>query len=293
MANLTEFRRKALADKAKCSVCALKGQTVLATSASVARGEALCFRHDPKWKRAKPHKRVRPPKPSEQPNRIGKRDDVMPEELLEGYELAILDKEYTSLRENIATNEARERYLLQTIRDSPKNSPNFIKHLASIIRQGNIAIKRHRRTHEQVLKEVTDVIEGGVEMLNLWHDYDEIAERKRKLIDSETKRLLALGWSPDKVDALIHEIGGILVRLEVERLLSVDEFYKRLAKSRLFNTGALSLLPSETVSSADVASQLTTLEDNRPREINITPVTPAPSVDTEAITNNLDFLEEN
>jgi len=220
----------------------------------------------------------------------------MPDEYVEVYELVIEDREYTSLRDSIATNEARMRKILSDIKENPKNTTPFIKLLAETMRAGRRSVKNYRKTAEMVLDEVEAVIENGLSQVNLWEEYDKIAEQNRKLSESEVKRLTALGWSPDKVEILIDDIAGIIERLEAERILSAQSFFERLSQSRLFQN-MVRLAPSESASIASPATQMTVLEAARSEPINVTPRRDiALSVDTqsrEMTQNDLEFLEDN
>lgn len=280
----------------KCAVCLESGKVVIATKQSVKRGEPRCFRCDPNYTPPPGYKRFVPSKPKPKRKKSGNRSDVMPDEYVEVYELVIEDREYTSLRDSIATNEARMRKILSDIKENPKNTTPFIKLLAETMRAGRRSVKNYRKTAEMVLDEVEAVIENGLSQVNLWEEYDKIAEQNRKLSESEVKRLTALGWSPDKVEILIDDIAGIIERLEAERILSAQSFFERLSQSRLFQN-MVRLAPSESASIASPATQMTVLEAARSEPINVTPRRDiALSVDTqsrEMTQNDLEFLEDN
>jgi len=252
----------------------------------------MCWRCDPQYDSSghKSRKQVKKPRPKTV--KTGKRSEYMPDELVDAYELVITDKEYTSLHEDIATDEARIRAELLKIKESPKSSTPFIKKLAEQLGAGKKLIRQGRKSPMTLLDEISATIHGAEAGVNVWENYDRIVEHKRKLVESETRRLVSLGWSPEMLELLIKDIAGILERLAADNTLSAAAFVDRLGKSKLFSGAVLRLAPAEETSLADPAAQLTALEVTR-REINVTDrgavVT---SVDTQEVDQLLTLLEE-
>ena len=95
-------------------------------------------------------------------------------------------------------------------------------------------------THKQAFDAVEEFMLSPIKEKLTWVEVYEVSELKRKAVQTESKRLNDLGWSPDTVMAMIAGIADILKPLLPE--MSMRIFMDHLAASRLFNNQQFSLL---------------------------------------------------
>lgn len=184
----------------------------------------------------------------------GQRGVFLPKSIVEMYESAIVDEGLVSVREDIATCEARIRQLTQQIKDDPRNSPNWAVVLDKNLAQMNTAISRGTMTHRQAFESVCEFMKSPIKEKLIWVEVYEVTELKRKSVQTESKRLNDLGWSPDTVMAMIAEVADIIKPLLPE--LGVRTFMDKLAASRLFNNQQFSLLDQVNLTQKTVEEKL-------------------------------------
>lgn len=196
----------------------------------------------------------------------GQRGVFLPKSIVEMYESSIVDEGLISVREDIATCEARIRQLTQQIKDDPRNSPNWASVLDKNLAQMKNAVARGTMTHRQAFDAVCSFMESPVKEKLIWAEVYEVTELKRKAVQTESKRLNDLGWSPDTVMAMIAEVADIVKPLLPE--LSVRIFMDKLAASRLFNNQQFSLLDQVNLSQKTVEEKLLEQEIHQTQKNN-------------------------
>jgi hypothetical protein len=114
----------------------------------------------------------------------------LPSRLVAHYQAAVHDPELLELRRDIALTEARIIDLLQRV-DTGESG--------AIWRQVQAAMRRFRREQakgnieamQHALGQVDRLITQGAADYAAWHEVGELLEQRRRLVDSETRRLAA------------------------------------------------------------------------------------------------------
>lgn len=187
---------------------------------------------------------------------ISNRSDVMPTYLRDTYELMLNDPNLIALKDDIATAEARIRYLLQQIQESPDESLAMVRALSNIMDRGEAQIRQGKSTYAQLVLEMRNTISEGVRVADLWAEHAKATEQKRKLVESENKRYIQVGWTPEHVTKLITEMCFILQGMGIRQQV----FMERLAQSKLFQNRMTRLVPAAEVAELGPEDQLETLK---------------------------------
>ena len=247
----------------KCSDCGS-----LATKGSIQNGRPYCFRHDPDWDPKEHTSRYRKKKQKEREEREktavtrfeqtvmgGKRKAVMPAPNLELYEMAVLDEDCVELREDIATWEARIQELLAALRDDPRNSASFAGKLTKRLRNLVIQARKTGNMGAQELLElesIADFVDGASSAREAWIEVAKATDLKRKLVETETKRMKDIGWTPEYVHAVLTE-ASLIIKGLVDAATAAS-FMEALLRSPILNNGTVAVLPKlPSVSDPDAA----------------------------------------
>jgi len=171
----------------------------------------------------------------------GRRGVFLPKSIVDRYEEAIVDPELVSLREDIATAEARCMQLLEQIRDDPRNSGAYAQLLERNIENQIESVRKGSLTYAQLVQNVLVLLRSPVQEKLSWAEYYQVSDLKRKLVDSEAKRLSTLGWTPDAVMGMIAEIAEILKPLLTDDNMRI--FLDAMASSKTFSNQNFQLVP--------------------------------------------------
>jgi len=123
--------------------------------------------------------------------RNGKYSKYMPDHLMERYEQAREDKELLSLREDIAVVEARLTELMQ--RTSTGETDRLWERASTIAGQIHEAqIAGSVPDVLQGLSTLMEIIKSGVQVSQAWNEVLILIDQKRRLVESERKRLVEM-----------------------------------------------------------------------------------------------------
>lgn len=186
--------------------------------------------------------------------RKGERSAFLPQSIVTMYESALVDDDLISLREDIATYEARIRQLVSQIRDDPRNSNSWATVLDKNLRQMKSAIKSGSMTYAQAFKDISEFMAGAVTERLIWAEIYSVSDLKRKAVATEAKRYNDLGWTPEHVMAMMTEIADVLKTLMTTEAMA--SFMSHLAKSRLFNGHQFTLLDQANLVTRSIEEQL-------------------------------------
>jgi len=115
----------------------------------------------------------------------------MPDHLMERYEQAREDKELLSLREDIAVVEARLTELMQ--RTSTGETDRLWERASTIAGQIHEAqIAGSVPDVLQGLSTLMEIIKSGVQVSQAWNEVLILIDQKRRLVESERKRLVEM-----------------------------------------------------------------------------------------------------
>jgi hypothetical protein len=195
----------------------------------------------------------------------GRRGPFVPLSIVEMYEESIVDEQLVELREDIAVAEARCRQLLKQIKESPHDNLSFIELLKTNLEQNLTAVKRGSCTYPELVNNVKTLLDEKVSEKILWNEYYKVTELKRKLVAAESKRLTDLGWTPEKVFAIVQEISKIIKPLITDDNLAV--FFRQLAENPLFNNQQFKFLPQADLSQLALPDRLTAEMDMQAIEV--------------------------
>lgn len=184
----------------------------------------------------------------------GKRGVYIPESIIEQYENSIIDPELVELREDIATCEARARQLLKQIKESPHENLSFISLLKTNLEQNLASLKRGGTTYPELVNNLQVLMDEKVSEKILWDEFYKVTELKRKLVSAESKRLHELGWTPERVFAIVAATCDM-----IRPLLSDDKlrlFFNSMSDHPLFNNQQFKFLPQADLSQLALPDRL-------------------------------------
>lgn len=184
----------------------------------------------------------------------GTRGVYLPKSIVEMYEAAMVDEELVSVREDIATFEARIRQLTSQIRADPRNSTSWATVFEKNLQQQLAAIKRGSLTYAEAFADILEFMQSPVKEKLVWSEVYEVSEMKRRAVATESKRMNDLGWSPDMVMSMFAEVADILKPLLSE--LNMRIFMDALASSRLFNNQQFQIIDQVNLSKRTVDEHL-------------------------------------
>jgi len=123
--------------------------------------------------------------------RTGRHSKHLPVQLVERYRESLADPELLALRDDIALVDARVADLLMTV--STVESGSAWKRLAALWRDLETAQGKHDASGmARALTELGSVIRGGLADAAAWVDVMSLIEQRRKLTETEHKRLVAM-----------------------------------------------------------------------------------------------------
>jgi len=184
----------------------------------------------------------------------GTRGVFLPKSVVEMYEESILDAELVSVREDIATFEARIKHLLGQIKEDPRNSVNWATVLDKQLKMHKKAIDRGAQTYKQAFESVLDFMSSPIKEKLVWSEVYAVSELKRRAVATESKRLNDLGWSPEMVMAMFAEVANLVQPLMTEA--NLRRFMESMATSRLFNNQQFALMDQTNLTARTVDQQL-------------------------------------
>lgn len=199
----------------------------------------------------------------------GKRGVYMPASLVEMYDEVVLDPHLVALGEDIATMEARARQILQQIRNDPRDTGGFASKLESLIESGIKSVAKGRLTYAELIHSIRLELAGPVNQRSLYSELMQVTEQKRKLVDSESKRLKQLGWSPETVFQMVTAIADMLKPLLTPE--KMDVFMSLLADSPLFNNKQFRMLPQVDLRTKTLEEQLAMHEKELRNSMTLSP----------------------
>jgi hypothetical protein len=184
----------------------------------------------------------------------GRRGPFIPLSIVEMYEESIVDEQLVELREDIAVAEARCRQLLKQIKESPHDNSSFIELLKTNLDQNMTAVRKGSCTYPELVSNLQTLLNEKVAEKILWNEYYKVTELKRRLVAAESKRLTDLGWTPEKVFAIVQEISNILKPILPDDKMAL--FFRSLAENPLFNNQQFRFLPQADLSALELPKRL-------------------------------------
>lgn len=184
----------------------------------------------------------------------GTRSSVMPKSLAVAYEKARVDNNLISLREDIATYEARAQQLLAQISIDERNSPNWAQVLTKLIARMEEEINKGSITYRIAFYDIKEFMESAVKENMIWAEVHVVTDLRRKMIAAESKRLKDLGWSPEAVMAGFTEIAEIIKPMLTDD--QMKEFLASMARSKLFNGQQFSIIDQIDLTQRTLEEQL-------------------------------------
>jgi ribosomal protein S15P/S13E len=172
------------------------------------RGQQVCRMHGGQSLRGPGH-----------PNfQTGRYSMVLPSRLLARYRDAEEDAELTSLRSELALVDARLADVLSRV-DTGESGARWWA-----LMKAHRAFKRAKRLEDvgrmqEALTTLESHIDAGTQDYEAWHDVQELIEQRRKLCDSETRRLVTLQQtiSAEQAMLMIGVIVDIIARHITDR----------------------------------------------------------------------------
>lgn len=174
------------------------------------------------------------------PNPKGSRSTVMPAHMLDDYEAALIDNDLVSMREDLATYEARQRQLLKQVKEDPRNSLSWATVLSKVLEAMEKRIQSGSMTYKDAFGHVVEFMETPVKDKLIWNEIHTVTELRRKMAHTEAKRLKDLGWSPDMVLSMFSELAEFLKPLLAE--LHYKQLLDFIAQSKLFNANQFDVI---------------------------------------------------
>jgi hypothetical protein len=154
--------------------------------------------------------------------RSGRYSEYVPEQLRAHYERAEADAELLSLRGEVALTDARLTELLSRVQTGESGA--LWADLKKAYREFQAAKHGKDVTRMQIaLMRVEYLIDGAVQDHDAWTEIGDLIEQRRKLTESEFKRMVALGEMMTKAEALalVHRLIDILtVHIPDKKILS-------------------------------------------------------------------------
>jgi ribosomal protein S15P/S13E len=148
----------------------------------------------------------------------GRYSRFIPSRLLARYREAEKDAELTSLRSELALVDARLADVLSRV-DTGESSARWWA-----LMKAHRAFKRAKRLEDvgrmqEALTTLESHIDAGTQDYEAWHDVQELIEQRRKLCDSETRRLVTLQQtiSAEQAMLMIGVIVDIIARHITDR----------------------------------------------------------------------------
>lgn len=197
--------------------------------------------------------------------KTGTRGVFLPRSIVEHYEEAFVDSELVSVREDIATWEARIKQLTSQIKEDPRNSVNWATVLDRNIAQMTKAIERGSMGYNEAFKAIVEFMKQPVKENLIWAEVYEVAELKRKAVQTEAKRLNDLGWTPEAVMGMMAEICDILKPILPE--LGMRQFMDAMAGSRIFNNQQFNLIDQVNFTKRTIDEKLLAQEINEKQRV--------------------------
>jgi DNA polymerase/3'-5' exonuclease PolX len=150
--------------------------------------------------------------------RTGKYSKLLPTRLLARYRAAERDADLTSLRSELALVDARLADLLTRVDTGESGA------LWGAVLKAHRAFRRYKTTGDvtrmrEALAELESCIDAGVPDYEAWAEIQELLETRRKLCDSETRRLVVLQQmiSAEQLTILLGVIVEIIARHVTDR----------------------------------------------------------------------------
>ena len=142
----------------------------------------------------------------------GRRSKVMSGDLKKDYLAALKDPELLSLSSDIAIVDARQIDVLRTLRDGEVG----LREQLSVAWKEMIAA-RGREDNDKalaLLDSIGRLISEGTKITDAWREWDQLAEKKRKLAASEHKRMADMQYlvTAERAQTLIMGIMAIMTR---------------------------------------------------------------------------------
>jgi hypothetical protein len=156
------------------------------------------------------------------PYRNGRYSRYVPHKLKEHYERAESDAELLSLRSEVALTDARLAELLSRVHTGESGQ------LWTDLKRAHQEFKVAKRSQDDVRMQITltrveYLIDSAVQDHAAWAEIGELIEQRRRLTESEAKRLVSLQQMLSKEEALllVHRLIDILTeRIPDKRILS-------------------------------------------------------------------------
>lgn len=144
----------------------------------------------------------------------GRYSKFLPKGLVAKYEQATSDPELLNLRDNIAVMDIRLGDLLESVKHSKGGASNWsqIKKISRSIR----ASLEHEKIEEalDLVAKLDLVARDGIDQAHTWSEIGVVMETRRRLTESEQKRLVAMNQTITAENAmmLVHALASIVKR---------------------------------------------------------------------------------
>lgn len=158
----------------------------------------------------------------------GRYSKVIDGKLSERYHEAMHDRNLLSLRSEIALTDTRISGLLEDV-DHGDPGARWLE-LKELFTTLTLAINEHNvNVGANIFDQISQIINGGVNDFQAWDQIREMMEQRRKLVDTERKRLVDMRQmiTTEQAMALITGISTIL-REEVDDLNVLSRIQSRL-----------------------------------------------------------------
>jgi hypothetical protein len=141
----------------------------------------------------------------------GMRRKFLPQRLLESYDEASEDKRLLELRRDLSLVEARINDLLSRA-DKGESGALWDKVKDTWLRYRRAEAGGNDRSMQAELLEMGEWIEKGFQDRATWEEIADLTERRRKLVESERRRLLEMHQmiSVERVLALMEKVAGVI-----------------------------------------------------------------------------------
>jgi hypothetical protein len=150
--------------------------------------------------------------------KTGRHSKYIPERLAERYQEALADGELLALREEIALVDARLADLLGRV--DTGESGLFWRQARAALNGYNKAVAEKKDVEAATyLFELRQIIDKGIEDYSAWAEVHAVLEQRRRLVESETKRLSQMQQfiTAEKAMALIASLTDIIKRHVTDR----------------------------------------------------------------------------
>jgi hypothetical protein len=212
----SERAKELYAAKAKCTGTRTNGEPCVALAI---KGTTLCYQHSPRQARGARSGRFK----------TGVYSVVLPRDIVERYEILLSDRGIVETRTSVALATVRIEELIKKLEENEAAGRYIL--LSKAVKDLRRQIDKGETTSVVAFQKIASIIDSKIEEYQKWSEIYEVMELKRKLVDTESKRLKDIGavLNAEQAMAFIMSIAGISKRYLPEE--SMAPFIAEMGKT--------------------------------------------------------------